>query len=750
MKTIPVAEQTWLRQFFAGPNALRWEEIVSESAPRGWLSSVMPWLEFLSSSPLDRPLLLPVFANDGTRYWYAMAPDDSVAAQMLEEVRAFIGPSFSRFSGHWHQLSDSDPLEHALKDRFAWRVLRLDLNSTTDLANVEQSIARYRSLLSRRPPIPDRAIRPFATIRRDFDLALVAGNAERAQSFLDELISSGRIGADQHRFLRVRFLAGLGRVEELVRDRVLIESVMNLALPPQILVDLVEGLYQVYIEPHERRLGLSDLGALFKQHISRPFGALFRERKGVRKTRVLRAFLLFEAESEDRNVRRCAAIVETYPTEDDNVDLVQQWFQALAPAHVDHHADRVGQAIVDEDYTLATNIALESLPAPWAYSALLRCAQELDQGDLQTQVISLIRQIDPLVLAGLKERDRSRHARLTATSPMPRSVADSGWLAWVEEVIRRTDEWAPIEVLSNAVPKWDLSAYAADPELCERLADKIGNAAPPANGVFRNAFPTVVDFFVHDGEGPHRAFIPLYSMLISVIAMTGAVSASELEISGILTRALLTAAPSKSVYAECLKDLQEIVSANNAPVHLDWALGLAELLVLYPSNDPDLRLNLFLSIFEMCRSAAHRLSQTQWTVLELLAKDYQCPDLLQKLPPIERDAETPDSLTFSGVIGIYTLNEAAGQRARSIIGAQLPEATVELNSDLVASEALRNLAKTADIFVFAWKTSTHQAYYCVKDARKNGEVVMPPGGGTASLVKAVLENIRGAQRISKH
>lgn len=752
MRTIPATEEAWLTRFFSAPNALRWEQIVNESAPQAWLASVASWLDFLSSAAsLNYPLLLPVFAADGSGYWYAMAPNDSIAAQMLEEVRAFIGPSFTRFSGNWHELSDSDNQERALKERFGWRVLRLDLSAPANLAVAEQCIARYRSLLSRRPPIPDRAVRPFAVVRKDFDLALVAGNAEHAQALLDELVSSGRIGADQQRFLRVRFLAGLGRLEELTRDRVLIESVMNLPLPPQIVVDLVEALYEIYIEPRERRLALCDLGALFKQHISRPFGALFRERKGIRRPRVLRAFLLFEAEREERNMRRCAAIVETYPTEDPDRYLVQQWFQAIVPAPSLDRAELVRQAIVDEDYPVATNLALEALPAPWAYSALLRCAEELDPGELQTQVIGTIQQIDPLVLTALKERDRARYARLTTAPPVPKSNADSGWLAWANAVINRTDEWSPLEVLSNAAPKWELSSYAADPEGCRQLADLIGNADKPAAGVFRDAFPTLVDFFVRHEERPHRTFVPLYSMLIKVIAWSGAVSASELEIGSTVTLALLSAAPEKSVYRECLQDLQEIVTANSAPIHLDWALSLAELLVLYPSEDSDLRLGLFLGhIFALCQSVAHRLSAVQRSVLELLAKDYQCPDLLQKLPPVEGNVESIGPPSFAGVIAIYTLNEPAGQRACSVIAQALPSASVELNSDLVASERLRHLAKTADIFVFSWKTSTHQAFYCVKDARKDRDIVLPPGGGTASLVKAVLENVRGVKAVSKH
>jgi len=349
MRPIPDAEKPWLKRFFSSPNALQWDQIIDGAAPPGWLSSVTPWLDFLSSQPVDRPLLLPVFSADGTRQWYGMAANDQIAAQLLEEVRAFVGPSFSQFSGHWHASLGTDVLEVALQERFGWRVLRIDPSAASDRGNIEQSIARYRDLLSRRPPIPDRTLRPFATIRSDFDLALLAGSAERAQQYLEELLGSGRVGTDQHRFLRIRFLAGLGRIEELAHDRVLIESVMNLALPRQILVDLVEGLYETHIEPHERRLELADLAALFERHIARPFGALFRERKGIRRPRVLRAFFLFEAGQEDRSDSRCKAIADTYPKEDANLNLIERWLRAVVSGRPGVPADRVRQAIVDED-----------------------------------------------------------------------------------------------------------------------------------------------------------------------------------------------------------------------------------------------------------------------------------------------------------------------------------------------------------------------------------------------------------------
>ena len=64
-----------------------------------------------------------------------------------------------------------------------------------------------------------------------------------------------------------------------------------------------------------------------------------------------------------------------------------------------------------------------------------------------------------------------------------------------------------------------------------------------------------------------------------------------------------------------------------------------------------------------------------------------------------------------------------------------------VNSDLVCTPQLTSLAKAADMFVFAWKSSSHQAFYCVKDAIAKGEPIWAPGKGTASILRAVLDHL---------
>jgi hypothetical protein len=126
----------------------------------------------------------------------------------------------------------------------------------------------------------------------------------------------------------------------------------------------------------------------------------------------------------------------------------------------------------------------------------------------------------------------------------------------------------------------------------------------------------------------------------------------------------------------------------------------------------------------------------------LLAKDYDCSGLLEAFPSLEGDSENLALRTdFAGLIGIYTLTEPAGQRAQQFLRKLLPQAKVELNADHVATDKLKHLAANADIFVFAWKSSKHQAYFAVKDARGSKQTLLPLGKGSASILDCVLAQL---------
>lgn len=737
-------DKRWLARFFSGRNELTWNQIVSGEGPPEWIRQVEPWLKLLSSSGTAVPIVLPVFVGDGAVTWYGVCNDEHTLARMSADIDSLIGPSYSDFRGQASNLRDDDEIESALRERFGRCVVRISPTTEDDRHKIADLLLLYQGVLSRRPVTPDRTQRPFGQIRSDFDRALLAGNEEGATKLLAELVQSGRISAEQRKCLEIRLLAGLGRWEELARNHALIASVMDLSLPPQTIADVAEALYENHVRPLEEDSDPKALIASFKQNVAARYGPLFQERKGIRRPIVLRAFLLFELTQTELNVGKCQAILDAHASDGIGLSLARRWLESCSQTKIHAKPDAreyVRQAIADEDYEDAINFALEAIPAQWAYSALLRCAIEVNASHVRERVLTVVDEASASTHDKLTSKDRSRLETLRAVGKGELGLeTDADWISWARWVAGGRYEHSPISVLESAVLKWSVESYAQKPDHCLELARLVGNASGPAEQVFRDAFPALVGFFVEQPASPVRGFAPLYGTLLRVLAWSGAISPDELELASSLVRALLTVGPSADAYKECVEDLCEIATSNSSPVHLDWALNTAEMLAIYPAQDKELRLRFFLAGVGMARANEHRITATQRAVIELLAKDYECLDLLDSFPMLPLAEESGAVGTkFAGLIGIYTLMEPAGQRARQLLQRLLPKATIEWNGDSVATDRLKHLASNADVFVFAWKSSKHQAYYCVKAARPGKSLIMPPGKGMASIVKSTLD-----------
>lgn len=745
--TLPAQEQFWLKQFFSGRNALHWDALVNKSASSAWLEQVEPWIEAFAAQGESSAIVLPVFDADGPCQWYGMSTDARSAAMLAQELTAVVGPSYSDFRGESLNVSAGDFIETALDARFGRFVFRLAPVDSASRRDIAQSLQLYLSLRHRRPAIPDRTQRPFGRIRADFDRALLVGNEADAQNLREELVGTGRLNAEQQKYLEIRLLAGLGRQQQLAHDYTLIRSVLELSPPPQIIADMVEALYATYIAPVEANPDVETTIAAFREHIFQAFGPLFLERKGIRSPDVLKAFLLYELAQVQPNVTRCDDIVANYPTDGFGRELVLRWrahVVAVAPlSETDDGLEAARKALGDENYEAALKICFAALPEQFAYSGLLRCACELMDEEITGRVLEAIAVAPESVSRAWNKRDLARLQQLQARRPTAetRVRPEADWLSWTEYVKAGNYDRPPLQILEGALTRWSVESYASDPQVCRQLADTIGNASGGAEQVFREAFAPLAEFFTDRQAHPVRGFIPIYLMLIRAVAWNGAVSANELELVSGLIQALIDAGPLQQDYTEALEAYAEILAANNAPSNVDWALNAAEMLTILASPDKESRLRFFLAVVDMARKHAHRLNSIQRAMLPLLAQDYGCPDLLNTFPSVQvvdgRD-ESKMQTHFAGLIGIYTLTETAAQRAQQFLRNLLPKARVEINADMTSTDRLKHLASNADIFVFAWKSSKHQAYYAAKDARGDRETLLPLGKGSASILACVL------------
>jgi galactitol-specific phosphotransferase system IIB component len=95
-----------------------------------------------------------------------------------------------------------------------------------------------------------------------------------------------------------------------------------------------------------------------------------------------------------------------------------------------------------------------------------------------------------------------------------------------------------------------------------------------------------------------------------------------------------------------------------------------------------------------------------------------------------------------GIVGIYSLDEAASHRAITVLKSLYSDLDVRVNADSVCTAQLKSLAQRAAIFIFAWKSSKHAAYFCIKAASRPGQALeMAQGAGTSSMVDAAVRSI---------
>ncbi|WP_348697906.1 protein DpdD [Duganella fentianensis] len=739
MRGIEAVELSWLERFFSSPNALTWEAFCDRSVAPVWLTYVTPWLELFIQRADRVPIVLPVFNEQGPYMWYACAADAHQAAALGEELYSFIGPSYSDSLGRPHHCDPDHPIEAALLKRFGEHVYCIVPRDEPARLDIPRRLNLYFGLLRRRPPIPDRTQQPFGKIRADFDRALLAGNEASASQLLESLHATGRVNAEQRKFLEIRQFAGLGRQQELAHNTSLLKAVMELALPPQTIADLIGALYETFVGSIES-LSAEEIAVVFKRQIGQHYGPLFKERKGLRQPSVLKAFFLYEVTRDEPDRTRLSVIESAYPDEPQGKLLLQQWRERLLPLDKPASVEpdqlaAAGQAILDDEFDTAARLFLQMLPALSAYSGLLRCFSQLDDPNLIVAVRSQLSALPVTLLEQLSERDRKRLASLS--SPALESTSAPNWLAWARDVAAHRYAGRDLVVLNDSVPKWTIEDYIDDPVKCQDLAVIVTSADGKADIVFRHAFAPFVEFFVNRTANSVRGFVPLYSMLIKMVAWNGGASTDELELVAALSFNFLGAVPDKQTYTDTVDDLGEILAANRSVTQIDWALNIAELLAIHPTPDSETRLRFFMAVLDLLNANGHRISVAQRRLLQLLAHDYGCENLLVGLsePAL---SETSQFSTFEGLIALYTLTEPAAQRAREVLRSITPNAEIEIVADTVATNRLRHLSSKADVFVFAWRSSKHQAYYCVKENRGDRLLSMPLGKGAASIVQAAL------------
>lgn len=747
------AAPPWVTAFFGETNGLRWSDIESGTAPDDWGPEVKGWLDILGRDE-DAAALLPYMEANGTVVWYGVARSDRGARRLAEDLGGFVGASYGGFEARPYVPDAGDSPARALAEVFQAPLYRI-APAPHRMRSVRRVLAIYRVLLERRPSSGRLAARSVGALRTRFDRALLAGNEDEAARLYEEILATGRLSLENRHYLRVRLLAGLGKWTELAAEGPLLRQLADLHLPPQVRSELLDALYRTHIDPVEDPRSASAAVDEFRRKLS-PYGRLFATRQDVRQPRVVKAFLMNALLRDPPQREELEALAALLPMSAEDAPfsgalrvLVEQ---RLPPPKLPG-VDEADAAFDDMDYDLALGLYAAISPTRKSVARMLQCANTIKTTAAAITALAALARV-PDTEAALPQSLRTIVTELRAlpgtaeasTAPADGTIMESttfepdDWYDWAKWLGAGASSKQALEILEQRCGNWSIESHLQR-HAAEELAQQIGNAALADGETVQKAFPHLFRAFVGETEEPRPTLAPVYAALLTALVLAPSRTGDDLELARTLASLLLETGLSDTDYKNLIRDLTDLFRQDASVSTLDWALDLAELVATCRSASPSDQLNLVVAVLEFARGRIHRLTGRQIEIVRALCADIGiAPDpYLVGAPSEDPDAGVLAQLADRS-IAIYTLAETAGQRALQILAKLVPGIDVALNSDKVCTDRLAALARNSELFVFAWRSSKHAAYYCIKDHRpKEMGILMPQGKGTASIVRALLE-----------
>ena len=702
-----------------------------------WCEEVSEWLELGINTDWENPIILPLKRSDQPTLWFAGTQNSKTASQLGIELFAHIGPSYSDFTGNPWDGDDHDEFERFLVDNLDSSVYRF----TSLLQNGDERIARclsiFRSSLEKRPQPKKVRIASSQIIRSEFDKALVLGNEPNALILKNELLSSGRLSAENRIYLEIRYLVGLGKHADLIKSEKILGQLTNLRLPRQILQDLMISYYNFFIKPIENGEDAKSNIEQFKSY-TRTYGTFFQTRRGLNDSSVLKTFLLYDIchrKIDKQSFEGRASEIA------DGKEFVQGVRKFISPPKPPTDGLAHANAVFDElDYDVAFPLFLKLDPTKEIVNKALVCAHVIGTKEVAAKICKFV---DASNLDIDTDLQRTKEFYVKAKITIEDTEQNvSGWVDWLDFITTKNNMDEAERIIEEDGGTWSIKPLLNSDDALQTLLDSYDTHIH----IIQKAMVTILSQLEGAEDFEDTQAKSLLQDLLLINLMAEAPSALDLEIINQLAVAYLPTGLSEREYKDFVENAIDVFGRVASQNNLPWALDLLDILSVNSCPDDGIRLMFFVSVIDFALRQLHRMDLAQYETLKFLSADYGDdlhPSFHEKAQKLREASRTETELDYGTVkIGIYTLLEQAAQRSANILEKMYPNISVGTNNDHVCTEKLKSLSKTADLFVFSWRSSKHQAYFCVKDHQPNDKLLLqPPGKGSASIVKVVADNI---------
>lgn len=747
----------FLEKFYSSGQRWSWAEISNRESNEA--KHVADWIGNLPS-PRGHPIVLPVRKEDApSSSWVAIAFSEGQCEELRELLKAFVGTWSSSYYGARVIADPDDPVDQAsLEWSGADRFFKFQ-PAPDQSKRVRESLSRMLDVLKLRPPQTTAMIRTTEGLLREFRSALLTHDQGAAEKWLSEIRQTGRLSAENLRFLRIEYYAAFGRWREMC-----LGSEWPLVLrgrrPRRITALMIEALWQHHFQDFLSSSSAQAAIEKMREHVLPTHRSLFRSSKIPLKPSGLLAFLLAAVADSPPRVAQIESVLEAIPLDSDErafAELIVNGISLEAPPVISPPSEdpfvEIELSLRKQDLDTAWDLVLAAPIGTTRCKFMLECAFEFMTVESAKVVAEAIDALSDSQRSDLLSSRHNKRNWEDVESVLQIDTAPSSWEEWLDLVETQDSPDVVLETARSAIESWDIADYRNRPDRVADLSERIEMvASSEANEILQASLPYLADFFLPD-SAPAAEFRGLYLSFLAMISLSDQVSNEDWSIAESMGCAVLESGPSAHQYTEMVDFLTALWDGRAELNRLSWALDFLDFLITGPNLNENARAQFFESIRNFLIRNARRISSDQRAVFELLCGDLNRQADYDAIPwPKEDDGDVENDVSAEDLIaenlkgrsvGIYTLNETAAVRAAKLIEERYENVKVRLSHDHGGSDKLKVIARDSDYLIVVTQSAKHAATNFIKDERSSSksDLIYPKGRGTASLIQALKDAV---------
>lgn len=732
--------------FFGPGNKLRWEAIQAGTLSQETLKRLGPFLSDLSNNA--EILALPRVTAEGNVIWYVVCPSPRMTRVARDQIRAFLGPSYSNFDGRLAELNPLDPVEAAVLRKYGRNAFRV---SIPDQKVFETARVRLRLLLQLRKeqPIfyakPERAV---GRILRDFEYGLLTGDDATLASSLEELRATGRLSPANLLFLEIRRLA-VGRAWDAILSLPELDSLLSLPRPRGVTESIIAAIYHSRLAELVEGDRPKEALDAFRSAVLNRFRGAYRSRANLSGFAVDASFVMVAITADPPQRDAAEAILERYEVRSREYGLLRALVEANPePAsQVPLSLQSVRAAFAEGDVDRSCALALE-LPASFERCAiLLRAAREMNtlaaaQAALQAFAALASEEQQRVRDHALLSRALDALTQLAAEKQTASGIEQlpKDWISWVRQLTGDKPWASAVVVAETGAREWSLDDLLRDGDAIRELADLLLADRPFwAQIALRDSLPYFLEFCLPAGNDVRLK--PIYESLFLAVAVDIDASLSQAAAFLQIIDYRLQVGVGVSDYADMLRQLNEVIRSIDSPSVMQVALDSLETLIVRPCASAEERRQFAVNTISLLQRWRNRFSRAQQLLLRNIGTELDIGAIVSVDSGLDSTSGLNEWKALEGKrLAIYSLQESALRRAVVVLEQLCPNARIEVFSDHVGgSPSLQAASRHADVFLLATGAAKHAATIFIESRRPKSAITLYANGQGSSSILQTLQ-----------